>query len=366
MKMEIILLLPNLIGGGAERVMLHLAKNFDRKKFHIVLALGEKTGPYVKNIPNDVELEILGTTRARYASFAILNLIWRRKPAMVIGTLGLGVVLGALRPILPKKTLVVTRLGNTLSAEYSEIAKKNLFRAQYQKFFLRIGCELTDIVVCQSNYMLADTQRELQLSKKASLQCIYNPVDLEHIEANIESNVVLQGKPAIVSIGRLFPTKGYDLLFFAINSLRKNYPNIHLTILGEGEEREALEILRDKLNLNDIISMPGFVDNPYSYLNKADLFVLTSHFEGFSNVLVEALGLRCPVVVTDSPSANKEVVIEGVRGWLAPNNNLKGIIKTLDYALCHLNEIDVDNGYNFVKNELSPSKICKKYVELLS
>ena len=124
-----------------------------------------------------------------------------------------------------------------------------------------------------------------------------------------------------VTVGKLHYHKGYDVLLRAFELARRENPRLDLTILGEGEERRDLENIKKELDLNGSVRMPGFAENPYIYLKQADAFVSSSRYEGFSNVIVEALACGTPVVATDCPSANREVLREGENGWFAEVEN---------------------------------------------
>lgn len=123
--------------------------------------------------------------------------------------------------------------------------------------------------------------------------------------------------PLIISIGRLTRQKDYPMLLRAFALLRRSRP-ARLLILGEGEERAALSRLTAELNIASDCAMPGFVPNPYAYLARANLFVLTSLWEGFGNVLAEALALGVPAVSTDCPSGPAEILLGGRYGPLVP------------------------------------------------
>ena len=121
----------------------------------------------------------------------------------------------------------------------------------------------------------------------------------------------------IVGIGRLTRQKDFPTLIRAFAAVRKKLP-CRLIILGEGKDRGGLEHLAKRLSLSEQIAMPGFVENPYAYLKRAALFVLSSAWEGSPNALTEALALGVPVVATDCPSGPREILKDGAIGCLVP------------------------------------------------
>jgi glycosyltransferase involved in cell wall biosynthesis len=139
--------------------------------------------------------------------------------------------------------------------------------------------------------------------------------------------------PVILAVGRLTKAKDYPTLFRAFSLVRQVRP-AKLLILGEGEERSNLERLAIELGIQNDVSMPGFVDNPFAFMAKASVFVLSSAWEGFGNVLVEALACGCPVVATDCRSGPREILDNGRYGRLVPVGDhealAKAILETLD------------------------------------
>lgn len=124
--------------------------------------------------------------------------------------------------------------------------------------------------------------------------------------------------PLVVAVGRLSPEKNYALLLQALAHLRVTHPDVRLAILGEGAERSSLEAVRDQLGLTDCVLMPGWVDNPYAWMQRAVLFASSSEWEGLSMVLIEALACGCRVVATDCPHGPREILDNGRYGRLVP------------------------------------------------
>lgn len=127
-----------------------------------------------------------------------------------------------------------------------------------------------------------------------------------------------EAPPLVVAVGRLSPEKNYPLLLRALAHLRASHPAARLAILGEGDERAALEALRDELGLTDCVLLPGWVDNPYAWMQRAALVALSSRWEGLPTVLIEALACGRPVVATDCRHGPREILDNGRYGRLVP------------------------------------------------
>ena len=151
---------------------------------------------------------------------------------------------------------------------------------------------------------------------------IYNPLAVKEVEGSQEPPSFLDAsKKKLVAMGRLTSQKGFDLLLQAFAKVQAQFPDWQLVILGEGEKRQELENLARQLEITEKVAMPGLVDNPFPILQQCDLFVLSSRYEGFGNVIIEAMACGLPVISTDCPSGPSEIIVSGENGILVPNQN---------------------------------------------
>jgi glycosyltransferase involved in cell wall biosynthesis len=178
---------------------------------------------------------------------------------------------------------------------------------------------LADRVVVQTekaqNYFPAKLQKKIII--------VPNPVVLPTPASQLSPN--LSGQHSLIAIGRLVPQKGFDLLLTALAKLKDRYPEWRLTILGEGASRPQLESLRAELGLSHLVDFLGEVKNPSTYLHQANLFVMSSRFEGFPNALCEAMACGLPVISTDCPSGPAEIIDNGKDGLLVENENVSAL-----------------------------------------
>jgi glycosyltransferase involved in cell wall biosynthesis len=197
-----------------------------------------------------------------------------------------------------------------------------LFR-WYYNFVMRIVYRLADKIVSNSNWVAKDLIENFKAPKE-KIFVIYNLYDIEKIIEDSKEDLgefkkLFSEKKVIISAGRLDSQKGFEYLIEAFEKINKNFLDTALVILGEGDFRKNLEDLIERLNLKEKVFLLGFQKNPFKFFKNSFVFVLPSLYEGFSNVLIEAMICSLPVIATDCPGGNKEI--------LDPDYNLKKIEK---------------------------------------
>ena len=224
--------------------------------------------------------------------------------------------------------------------------------------FMRLTYRSADTIIAVSNGVADDLSTMLKL-KRNQINVIYNPVVSEHLIKNsrepvdhpwLTSNKV----PVILGVGRLTEAKNFNALIHAFSIVVASIP-ARLIILGEGEQRDSLETIIDQLNLADQVDLPGFTNNPYPYMRCADLFVLSSIWEGLPTVLIEALSCGTKVVSTDCPSGPREILENGKWGTLVPVNNAEELANAMIFSLEHASHFPDPQSWEHytVKNSLS-------------
>jgi len=303
---KVLFVLPSLAGGGAERVIVTLLKNLDRGKFQPHLALLKKEGPYLSDIPDDVPIHDLGCHKIRYVFLPLLMLIWRLRPHTIFSTIGhLNISVILIKPFMPKNTFLVIREAMTLSEDIKQLPHKSLWMRIYRTFYKK-----ADLIICQSYHTLHDLEDNFSIPDW-KMQVIYNPLDIETISIKAgEKNPYTDstGSPNLLAVGRLCHQKGFDRLIESIPNLLKIKPKAKLWVLGTGPDEEMLKQMIDGLGLKNNICFTNFQKNPYPWFRYADLFILSSYFEGLPNVLLEAMACDCPVLVIDHPGGTKEIM----------------------------------------------------------
>jgi glycosyltransferase involved in cell wall biosynthesis len=193
--------------------------------------------------------------------------------------------------------------------------------------------------VCISNGV-ADEMRELGLMPSEKIHVVYNPVVTDELKSQMEAPMppgLIEGfgEPGrfeILGVGRLGSQKDFAALIEAFAIFARGRDDARLSILGEGKLRRSLEETARELGISDRVSMPGYVSNPYPYMKRASLFVMTSLYEGFGNVVAEALACGCNVVSTDCRSGPSEILDGGKYGWLAEVGDPEDIARKMALA----------------------------------
>lgn len=361
--------LPSLEGGGAERAIVTLLKHMDRQKFDFHLCLYHRTGPFL------AEVEQLGIPihTLNYNGRLHPKLIWKLrqiiqslKPAVTIGVLrscGINTVLA--HTLAGREGRVYINEQNSPSFEMKHYGNYLQKRAGY-KFFLRY----CDGIIATSEGIQKDLMVNFDQSGR-KIKLIPNPVDLTLVQEKkkgVQPHPWLaEAHPTLVTVGRLHPQKGHDILLTAVARVKKRYPNLKLIIVGQGEEEKALKQLAASLGIDQQVDFVGFQSNPYNYIAHADLFVLASRYEGFGIVLAEALALGVPVVASDCPSGPADILASGEAGYLFPPENISsladGIMKVLEDGT--LRQKYQKNGLRHVQ-QFAPSKIAAQYETLIT
>lgn len=317
-RIRILFAIPSLDKGGPDRVLFELLRALDRRRFAPSLMVSEPGGYYLARLPPDIPVGVLGGATAlsrRYPVLRALRFVRRAAPDLVFATLRMNLTLGVVAPAFPRHTRLVLRQAIQASTDFAALIAQAGIKHRVSRWIARTSLRRADAVICQSEAMRADLRA--LVGDHAALHVIGNPIDVDAVRVAARAPVILPGRPALISVARLAHLKGYDLLLPAIDRLRRSHPGIHLTVIGEGGERPRLEALIRRLDLGRCVALPGFSPEPLPAVRAADLFVLPSRYEAFPNAALEALACGTPVVLTDCPGANAQLVRPGFNGRLA-------------------------------------------------
>ena len=357
-KIKILFIMIDLIGGGAERVILTIIKHLDRQKFIPILVLFRAEGPFLKDVPSDVQILDCKIARPRYGLFAVYNVIRNTKPDIVFscGNYTISFLIIIAKIFLKRKTKFVTREKNTVSEQMSCSHYSKLKRKLYEML-----CPYFDKIICQCNYMKDDLVLHFRIPPQKMI-VINNPIDIELINTlavRKNHDFYIKNKINLLAVGRLEYQKGYDYMLQALGLLDNKY---HLSILGVGSLEKELTDLVERLGISHRVHFIGFKDNPYSYMASADLFVLSSRFEGFPNVVLEANACGLPVVAFRIPSIS-EIIDDGVNGLSVEFGNVKELAEGIEKTQNMIFDKTVIKQMTFSKYHVK--KIVEQYEQAL-
>ena len=402
--MRIAFLLDNLSGGGAERVILNLASGFSAAGYVVDLLVCKMQGELKDRIPSNVNLVQLGTTsswRGVLAAFfidpgciqpvlamfartarlpgtfksltAIINYLKTRQPQALLSALpksNINAVLAGQR--CGGATRIAVGVHVNYSAQSRMVKKENEMLDNYWLTLMRRYYPRADVVIAVSRGAEKDVSEFLGLPRER-VTSVYNPIATPEIRVLCEAVpdhpwFGADGAPVILGVGRYDAQKNFPLLLDAFARVRQQR-DVRLVLLGgnvtsdnQRRLREALIAQARRLGVEADFDMPGFVANPFAYLSRAAVFVLSSDHEGFGNVLVEALLCGCQVVSTDCPSGPAEILDNGKYGELVP----VGDAGKLADAICRTLDAPRDKDMLRARgNEFSVEKAVDNYRRIL-
>lgn len=322
MNVDVLAFLADCDAGGAQRTVINLVNNLDRHGLRPMLVLGRGDGPQRDFVGPDVEVVDLARPRLRQTPFPLRRLVAAIRPRLVFSTMaGANVVTAAAVLSLPHRPALVLRETN------SHRARDNMSGLERRAAALAYG--RADAVVALSEGVRQELVEDYRLDPARTVT-VANPVEVEALRA--AAAVATQapwppGGPVLVAVGRLVRQKGFDLLLEAFARLRM--PELRLAILGEGPDRAALEAQAARLGVAGRVMMPGHVTQPAGWLAHAAAFVLSSRWEGFGHVVVEAMVCGAPVIATDCPHGPRDIVEPGLTGLLVPNGDVPALAEAM-------------------------------------
>ena len=359
-----IFILQDLGGGGAERVFINIANGFIKKGISVEILVGRVNIQYPALLDKGVPVTVTGCKN-------LLDNLWKL-PGYIKGkdfthiftasdTYSIASVI--LKNVLNLKYKTIATLHYDLPHQISILPWLNqIYMTLTNKYFIANA----DNIVAVSNGVGLGFEAVVK-KKLDNLITIYNPVFDEGI-FNSSSEVVDEkffhnNNKTLISIGKLTNNpKNQELLIKAFYILCKTKNNLQLIFLGEGEDKNRYIELTKKLEIAENVHFLGFMTNPYKYIVKSDLLVLSSNTEGFGNVIVEALALGVNVVSTDCPSGPKEILENGKYGFLSPVNDPVKLAETIQKALA--SPID-SNTLKVYAEKFSTNNIIDQYHSLL-
>lgn len=334
MPVDLAIYLPSLTGGGAERIMVTLANDIAKMGYKVDLVLASATGPFLGDVSPLVRVVDLKSKRVLTSLPGLARYLRGERPVATLSALNhANVVAIFARMLSGSGTRLFVSEHNNLSLS---MTRKEPWRTRIVLSLMKRVYPWADGVIAVSGGVRDDLVHLFEMAPE-KVSVIYNPIVTPTLQQQARESIEHPwfGKnqpPVVLGVGRLTAQKDFATLVRAF-SLASRKKDFRLVILGEGEQRNELETLVRDLDLQEKVLLPGFVRNPFAWMAHADLFVLSSAWEGFGNVLVEAMACGTPVVSTDCPSGPAEILENGKWGRLVPvgdeNAMAEAILDTL-------------------------------------
>jgi glycosyltransferase involved in cell wall biosynthesis len=353
--------MPELNVGGAELVISTLMNNVDNGYFDVRFILISNYSKLIKNFNKNIIIYKLKHSSVSRGIYPLLQKIYRLRPDIVFSGMGhLNISIAPFIPLfrlLSPKIYWVARQTSILSLNNKKEKSPRLYEWLYKKVYKNY-----DKIICQSNYMQSDLIDNYQFPIEKSV-VINNPVEIDKI--NLLSYKSLESpfeskRFNILSVGQLRPEKAQEDMLKALYHLDSNYT---LTLIGEGDEKSSLQYLTDKLGIENRVHFIGYQSNPYSYMREADLLILSSEYEGFPNVVLEAGVCGLPVVSYKCAGGVAEIIEDGINGFLVEDRDVESLAEGIKKAKNHL--FDSTQIRDIIKKKYNKNLIIDRYQQIL-
>jgi glycosyltransferase involved in cell wall biosynthesis len=372
-KTKVIFIIPNLGKGGAERVLVNLLENLDRNKIEPFCIFYDSK--HVYPIPEDVKnfnLNLPGTQnffkkiyRNLLRVLKIAIIIRREKPDTIfsfMNKVNLAVIISKILSRDDAKLIISER-----NTPYFQLSDK---MGSLVKFLMKIFYFKADMIIAVSKGVKKDLVFNFNITED-KIKVIYNPLDIEKIQKLAKDNVTehtwfLENIPMLINVASLTEKKGQQYLLSAFKILREKV-RCRLVILGDGENENKLKKLAIDLGIEEDVAFLEFQMNPFKFMARASVFILSSLWEGFPNVIIEAMACGVPVISTDCHSGPNEIIDEGINGILVPPKDEK---KLADAILAILRDKKLAEGFSLSGlkkiKDFSLNEIIMEYTHVLT
>jgi glycosyltransferase involved in cell wall biosynthesis len=332
-KEKITIITPSLGAGGAEKVALNLANYYSSIGFCVDLVVFMPNGHYQSLVSDKVNLVNLNVSRTLFVFFKLRKYLRNNKNARILSViLDANIVVG-LAAIGLNLICLVFRQANTLNhVENLKQPKKIIY-----KLLMKLTYRRANHIIANSDDTKADLCRYgiVEFSQATVIRNPVLPPDYIKLKQQKVDDLWLAepDKKVILTVGRLHRQKNFLFLISVFKALYQDNRSARLIIVGEGKEKERLLIQIRLEGLQEVVKLIPFQSNIYPYYENADVFALTSEWEGFGNVLVEALSVGLPVVSTNCPGGPKTILENGKYGTLVDVGDKQAYISALIKAL---------------------------------
>lgn len=335
-KKTVYFIIPAMKGGGAEKVLSIILERIDRNRFTPKLILFVKTGDHLNRVPDDVEIVSLDK-KSRWdvlkMIFKLRQVVKAGRPDVVVSFLDYTNILVILALLFLKEKRGVIISERSYHRMYLLYTRMGAIREKLMSFTYKRASMIIAISSGIKDAIVEDFKVD-----QSKVEVIYNPVDIKSIQRLKEERVshkffeAKRDVAVLISVGRLDKQKNFDLLIRAFAAVREKM-SACLIILGQGRLEMELKVLAARLGVGDYIDFVGFQANPFAWMSKSDIFILSSIWEGFGNVIVEAMACGTAVISTDCLAGPREIISDRENGILVPANDLYAMSKAMQHLI---------------------------------
>lgn len=339
--------IPSFERGGVERLIINLTKELLSRDI-VVNVLVRETDSTINQLDDRVNVERLESL-AGVSSFVHGIL----PPHVANAILSLPAYVTYLRQTAPDllismQTSPFAVLGATIAGRGTTVAIResntpSVATRDSEHTIGRLALLAKRLTYPQADHVIAVSEdAATDITDSIGIPCedvsvIYNPTYSPEIEAKADEPIDHpwfsdEDVPILVSVGRFSDQKDFETLLRAFAMVKDERP-VRLVLVGDGKNKQRLEQLTSGLGLENNVEFVGYQSNPYKFMAKADLFVLSSRYEGLPNVLIEAIGVGTPVIATDCPSGPREILLDGEAGTLVPVGHEQALAEAIVEAL---------------------------------
>lgn len=360
---RVAIFIPSLSGGGAERSMVNIANEFAAMGIEVDLLLASATGPYLKDVSSKVNVIDFNGTRVVYCLPLLIRYILKHKPSAMLSALRHANVIAIFSKAisLSKMRLVISERTNFLSSNAFEEG----LRPAITRFLMRYTYRYANAIIAISDDVARELSEGIGLRREI-IKTIHNPINIDLVDLkgkeSLDSAWVRDSAaPILISAGRMVASKGFKDLIQAFAIVHKKR-KVRLIILGEGPLYDDLYKLAEDLDVSEDVLLPGFVDNPFSWMKRSTIFILSSHYEGFGNVLVRAMASGLKVISTDCPGGPRTILEGGRWGRLVPVSGPERLAQAIEDSLNDPYSPDVQER----AKAFSAKRIALSYLDVLT
>lgn len=342
-RIRVLFFLSSLAGGGAERNTLNLLKVLNRSKYDGHLGLIRAEGPLLEEVPGDIEIVELQSRAGQPLNwvpipagkgFLKTAVLLRRivdclEPDVLLSNMPeTSLPTSLVRHSHHKRSFrwIVTEHNDTNTRLEQVIANRT--KRLILRRWIQVSYSVADHVIAVSEGVKRGLAEHFGISP-TNMTVIHNPMDISRIQKEAKEPISFPWpeEQVILGVGKLKKQKGFDILIRAFAEVRRKV-FARLIVLGSGELKGELEALAHRLGVEDYVTLVGFVSNPWAYMARSDAFVLSSRWEGFGNVIVEAMACGTPVIAADCDYGPGEIITHGKNGLLVPVEDVESLAET--------------------------------------